>query len=1131
MFITLLKNKRKLVGRLVVLSALVGSQLTMLSQINWAPAGPVTTPSRIRSVIVDNQDQSGNKLYAGSVVGGLFQSTDAGLNWIPLTDQATVKNISCLAQSPSGVLYVGTGENYARPNQVAKLTQGTGLYTYSNGNLSLVAGTSVFGNINEIKVNPANAQRIYVASATGLYVSTDGGTTWALGTSTTAVGQAFDVELASNGYAYASVGDISGGSQVWESTNGDPGTFVTNRTPTVALVTPTYGRIEIAIPVGNPNKIYFSCAGPFLNNNSTLQGLFVVENTAVSWAPTLILEGSAQLDPLRGGGASWGDYSHELVVDPVNHNRIFIGGYSLYIWVKTGTTPGIGNWIKLGSDAAINTFLYLPKNVHQIVFKPSDANTIYVATDGSIYKTSDKGTSFIGAFKGLNATAFNNIAVMAKPNIVTYVPTTTASVGNGGTPINGQTGFVASGVSSGMTYYSGNYPLVVGEEDYQTGEFNNVAISNILPKASVVTRADGTIWRTSDYTTQDFTQFSVRSSVGAATSNNFINTAFNVAGTPFSVFENRGQLAGTTPSVNTPCDSAIFYNDIVGLKFALTTPTNAPNANAPIIFQNVRPQAAALYDSISIVTSNANTCGIVPSQTIQIVPVYTGTNSNPTFTVLTGASSSSANANNFITMDYNATTLKDNLSFQFLTAAGPSTASCPSGTSTINSKIDLNIRIYYKYPAGSKVTLVNTDISTKALSVTSGTFGYKSQRAGFDNSPVKVALPLSTRFAFATNRGVFVSRNMFDFSDAPSTHMISANDSLRIDGPGGVPSTSTAISPANARVKFLQWAPSGRELYMVRAATSGTTTISYIYRISHLIDMYDSTFANYSGRFNTAATIYKVYNAANPGASTLKLNPKSPFRTTLIGRIDSVVTSVSIFGANGLILTVASTTNTTTDARVYISNTALNTANTATNMANFINKTGTLSNTIKLYASLSEMNDNAKVLLGTSNGVWMTNDINAPTPTWSNANNNQIPNIEVYDIKQQTLPHWQSHLSGVIFATTNGRGVWRTNAYYTQSFIGINEIVATTKVGSLKMYPNPSSGTLSFDCKTITGEHLKMEVVDIMGRVVLTEDLGKVTTDAITYTTDLSALNNGVYLVSVKGNQGTNHIGKLILSK
>ncbi len=1130
MFTTLLKNKRKLVGRLAVLTVLVGSQLTMVSQINWANAGPVTTPSRIRSLIIDNQDQSGNKLFAGSVTGGLFQSIDGGLNWNPLTDQATVKNISCLAQASNGVLYVGTGENYARANQIAKLTPGTGLYTYSNGNLNLVAGTSVFGNINKVVINPTNSQRIYVASATGLYVSTDGGSTWALGTSTTAVGQAFDIDLASNGYAYTSVGDIAGGSQVWESTNGDPGTFVTNRTPTVALVASTYGRIEMAIPDNNPFKIYISCASPFLNSNSTLQGLFVVENTAASWVPTLILEGSAQLDPLRGGGASWGDYSHELKVDPSSENTIWLGGYALYRWVKNGTTPGIGTWTRLGSDAAPNTFLYLPKNVHQIIFKPTDANTMYIATDGAIYKTSDKAFSFIGAFKNLNATAFNNVAIIAKPNIATYIPTTSVTVGNGGTPINAQTGFVASGVSSGITFYSGNYPLVTNEEDYQTGEFNNVVVSTILPKASVVTRADGTIWRTSDYSTQDYAQFSMRSSVGAASSNNFINTAFNVTGTPFSVFENRGQLTGTVSEVNNPCDSAIFYNDIVGLKFALTTPTNAPNANTPIVFQNIRPQAAALYDSISIVTSNANTCGIVPSQTIQVVPVYTGTNSNPTFSILSGASSSTVN--NFITMDYNVASLKDNLSFQFLTAPGPSTASCPSGTTTINAKIDINIKIYYKYVPKCFVYLTNNDISTKPLTLRSDTIRVlKSHRNGANNTPVKVALPLSTRFAFATNKGIFVSRNMFDFSDAPSYHMISANDSIRIDGPGGVASTVTAISPANARVKFLQWAPSGRELYVVRATTSGTNTISYIYRISHLIDMYDSTFANYGGRFNTAATIYKAYNASNPGASTLKLNPKSPFRTTLIGRIDSVVTSISLLGANGLILTVAPTSTSTTDGRVYISNTSLNTANTATNMSNFTNRTGTLNNNIKLFASLSEMNDNGKVFLGTSNGVWMTNNINTPAPTWNNANNNQMPNIEVYDIKQQTLPHWESHLSGVIFATTNGRGVWRSDAFYTQSFIGINEITATTKVGSLKMYPNPSNGTLNFDCKTIIGEHLKMEIVDLMGRLVLTEDLGKSYSDSITYTTDLSTLNNGIYLVSVKGSNGTNHIGKLILSK
>jgi hypothetical protein len=1136
MFKSILKNQRKTVGRWAVLSALAVSQLSLTAQtINWAPAGPVTTPSRIRSIIIDNQVATGNKLYAGSVTGGLFESSDGGLNWSPLTDQATVKNISCLAESPSGVIYVGTGENYARASQLSKLRPGTGLYTYSNGNLNLVAGTAAFGNINKIVFNPNNGQRIYVASATGLYVSTDGGATWASGTTSgTVTGQAFDVALASNGIAYASIGNISGGTKVYQSANGDPGSFTTDVTPTVAIVSGNYGRIELAIPKTNPNKLYVSCASPFAGNNSFLQGLFVYDNISISTTPVLILEGSAQLDPLRSGNTGWGDYSHTLLVDPLNEDALWVGGYGLWRWTKSGTTPGIGNWVRSGTDAAPNTFLYLPKNTHQFAFKPNDPNTIYVATDGSVYKTTDRGFSFIGAYKGLNATSFNNIAIIAKPNnAAPYVPQYTLNgvvyPGNGGTPISGQqSGYVASGVSSGVTYYNGSYPNIVGQEDYNTGEFNNVVISKILPKASVVTKADGTLWRTSDYTTQEFAQFNVRSSVAAANANNFVNASFSVTGTPFSLFE-KSKFDNAIPA----CDSALFYNDIVGLKFAILTATNAPNANAPLAFQNERPQASALYDSIVIVTSNAPgspTCSAVTPQTIQVVPSYATPTSNPTFAVLTGASTSTAN--NFITMDFNPTTKKDNLSFQFLNAPGPSTTSCPG--STLTPKVDVNVKIYYKYLPGSTVSISNNDISTITLKETATLTVLKSHRGGANNSPVKVAWPLNNRLAFATNRGIFVSRNMFDFGDAPSTHMISGPDTIRIDGAGGAASNSTVVIPNNARVKFLQWSPTGQELYVVRASQTGTTTTSHIYRISHLVAMYDSSFTNYGGRFNTASNIYKAFNAANPGISTLKLNPNSPFRTTLIGRVDSVITGMTIKGTGSnynLILTAAPSGTGSGNSSVYLSSSNPRTANTATNMSNFSGKTGNLPNTLTLYTSLSEINNSDKVFLGTSNGIWMTNDISQPSPTWSNAGNNQIPNIEVYDLKQQTISHWQSHNSGVIFATTNGRGIWRTDAFYTQSYIGVDEISVKPISKSLHMYPNPSNGTLNFDCKSIEGETLIMEIIDITGRVVLSENLGKALSKDVTYTTQLNDLNNGIYVVNVRGDKGSSHIGKLILSK
>ncbi len=1137
MFLNILRKSGQLVGKLTVLSALVAMELPTFAQMNWSQAGPVTTPSRVRSLILDNQDPSGNRLFGGSVNGGLFESNNGGLNWSPLSDQASVKNISCLAQSPSGLIYAGTGENYARPNQLAKTLPGSGIYTFSNGNLLPVVGTSTMGNINKILINPTNAQRIYVASATGLYVSTDGGTTWALGTATTATGQSYDVEIASDGSAYASVGSITGGSKVFRSTNGDPGSFTTEITPTINIIPNNYGRIEIAIPASNPNKIYISCGGPFTGgNNSTLAGLFVYENFSTnSTTPSLILEGSVQLDPMRGGGFGWADYSHALVVSPTDENTIFIGGYAFFRWTRN-VAPNIGTWTRLGNDGAVNTVLYLPKNVHQILFKPGAPNTIFVATDGAVYRSTDGGISYIGAFKGLNAAAFNNIAIVAKP--------ASPNLSNPGSAVVPRSGFVGSGVTSGITYYEGNYPNITQEEDYSTGEFNNIIISDILPKASVVTRADGTIWRTSDFTTQDYIQFGFKFSTGSAGTANFINTAFNVTGTPFAYFENSGQLNPTAanPTVR-PCDSLIFFNE--PLTSSVVIPASPANVNAPLSFTFLRPQFSAKLDSVSYITTITGTCnvGAVTPQTISVIvnnyTPPTTTTLSPSLNI-TGATSAVQNAQNFASIDYNPVTLKDITTLTFLNnPALTSTLTCPLGvgsTVAVNSAtVRCFAKAYYKYDIGDKITLTNNEISTKNIVVSDNIKVLNTYRKPNgvpigNTSATKIALPFSSRFAFASTEGISVCRNMMDFADSPIRQLITGNN-YYIDGPGGVSTFSIQVRPNNSRVRLMEWSSSGTELYFVSAVTSGTNTTSFIFRVSHINAIIDSSFTNYRGLFSTHVNVRT--SGPPPAPQTFTLNSRSPYRTTMIGRIDSVITSLRFTESDSsLIVTAVRSGTNPSSARIYVCpnpRTAIITSTATASMAQFVNKTGTFPTNTNIFSVLAERNDNKKVLLGTSNGVFMTNDISASNPIWNNVNNNQIPNIEVFDIKQQKLPNWKSYNSGVIYAATNGRGVWSTDAFFSQSFIGVTENTAD-KTNLLKMYPNPSDGNVTIDCKAANGEVLTMEVMDISGKVVFANNIGKTNALEVSFSADLSSLNAGIYLVTVRGDRGTKHVGKLILS-
>ena len=142
-----------------------------------------------RVVTVTGVPGNNNLFYAGTVGGGVWKSTDKGVEWENITDgkmPGPSSSIGAVAVAPSDpkILYVGTGEADIRANVIP----GDGVYKSTDaGKTWQFAGLRDAHAISAILVDPKDPNVVYVASMghvfapdpnRGIFKSTDGGKSW-----------------------------------------------------------------------------------------------------------------------------------------------------------------------------------------------------------------------------------------------------------------------------------------------------------------------------------------------------------------------------------------------------------------------------------------------------------------------------------------------------------------------------------------------------------------------------------------------------------------------------------------------------------------------------------------------------------------------------------------------------------------------------------------------------------------------------------------------------------------------------------------------------------------------------------------------------------------------------------------
>lgn len=389
------------------------------SNLVWTAEGPYNVGGRTRALAYDVTDE--NILIAGGVSGGIWRSTNLGESWSKMTKPFQLHNVTCLAQDTregkENIWYYGTGElsgNSASGS--GAYFDGNGIYkSIDNGltwdSISSTADNSPAGSFNvfdfawNIVLDPTNLEEdeMYLATYGGIYRSTDGGESW---NEEIGGGEAYynNVEITSTGVVYATLSSDGAGKGFWRSADGMewanimPDSFGN-----------TYGRSAIGINPSNENEVYFLTAettnsGQFTNtffNGQTWTSLWKYTylcgdgtdscGTWVNLSENIPANRPTTFDNFNAQGG----YDLLVKVKPDEPNVVFIGGTNL--WRSTDgftsdtNTAQIGGYYE-GSDHGYDNWDIYDRHhpdQHELLFLPSDPNTILSANDGGVYKSAN----------------------------------------------------------------------------------------------------------------------------------------------------------------------------------------------------------------------------------------------------------------------------------------------------------------------------------------------------------------------------------------------------------------------------------------------------------------------------------------------------------------------------------------------------------------------------------------------------------------------------------------------------------------------------------------------------------------------------------------------------------------------
>jgi hypothetical protein len=357
----------------------------------WDSKGPDNYGGRTRALLVDKNNSA--HVFAGSVGGGLFKSTNGGATWNVVSDPGANQSVASITQAANGDIYYGTGEIFlgyggtgqnTTPNfaggGIYKSTDGGNTFTHLSSTMpASVSGSGDWAAVADIAAHPTDASTIYAATNTGFKKSTDGGATW----TTVLTGGITDFAISNSGKIF-----LNRSGQTMYSTDGN--TFNEISSPVVtatSLPRRTGSRMRYAISPQDENYVYV-----IQTNGSKLAAVYRSMDGGTTWSK--IGQRGNNFDPLCNGSGTGqycqGIYDLLFAISPTDKNHIWLGGITVWQWQETQGWSQVSTLNNFGGG---NPY-YLHADSHEMIFDPNNGNIAYAANDGGVFKSTDGGQTW-----------------------------------------------------------------------------------------------------------------------------------------------------------------------------------------------------------------------------------------------------------------------------------------------------------------------------------------------------------------------------------------------------------------------------------------------------------------------------------------------------------------------------------------------------------------------------------------------------------------------------------------------------------------------------------------------------------------------------------------------------------------